>query len=91
MLASYPKPLDRNGAMSRIVRNKLDLQNPPKLTRRQEAELAALSKMPDAQIDYSDIPPLGETFWKNAVPNPFCKPKRDFNERQSVLIRMAGS
>ena len=62
--------------MSKIVRYKVDLQNLPPLTRRQKAELAALARMPDAQIDYSDIPPLDEAFWKNAVQNPFYKPKK---------------
>lgn len=62
--------------MSKIVRYKVDLKNLPPPTRRQKAELAALSKMPDAQIDYSDAPPLDEAFWKNAVPNPFYKPKK---------------
>ena len=60
--------------MGKIVRYKVDLQNLPLLTRRQVAELAALARIPDAQIDYSDIPLLDEAFWKNAVPNPFCKP-----------------
>jgi uncharacterized protein (DUF4415 family) len=30
--------------------------------------------MPDEMIDYSDIPPLGEDFWKNAIRNPYYKP-----------------
>jgi len=46
----------------------------PPLTDGQRAELKALSEMPDSDIDYSDIPPLTEKFWQNAVPNPFCKP-----------------
>jgi uncharacterized protein (DUF4415 family) len=32
--------------------------------------------MPDDQIDYSDIPPLTDEFWKNAVRNPFYKPTK---------------
>ena len=32
--------------------------------------------MPDSAIDYSDIPPLDEAFWKNAVQNPFYKPTK---------------
>lgn len=28
------------------------------------------------EIDYSDIPPLGDKFWRNAVANPFYKPKK---------------
>jgi uncharacterized protein (DUF4415 family) len=30
--------------------------------------------MPDEKIDYSDIPPLGENFWKHAIRNPYYKP-----------------
>lgn len=36
--------------------------------------LAALAQMPDELIDYSDIPPLDESFWKNAIRNPYYKP-----------------
>ena len=32
--------------------------------------------MPDGDIDYSDIPPLSDEFWKNAVRNPFYKPTK---------------
>lgn len=55
-----------------MVRFKLD--DLPPLTEERKAELKALSDMPDSEIDYSDIPPLTEEFWKNAVPNPFYKP-----------------
>jgi uncharacterized protein (DUF4415 family) len=51
----------------------MDLSNPPPLTTQQKAELAALADRP---IDYSDIPPLDEAFWKNAVRNPFYKPTK---------------
>lgn len=46
----------------------------PPLTEERKAELKALADMSDSGIDYSDIPPLTEEFWKNAVPNPFYKP-----------------
>jgi uncharacterized protein (DUF4415 family) len=36
--------------------------------------LAALAQVPDELIDYSDIPPLDERFWKNAIRNPYYKP-----------------
>jgi len=39
-----------------IVTTKLDPAKPRPLTRKQRAEIAALSKMPDREIDYSDIP-----------------------------------
>ncbi len=32
--------------------------------------------MPDDAIDYSDSPPLGDEFWKNAIRNPFYKPTK---------------
>jgi len=32
--------------------------------------------MPDEAIDTSDIPPLTDEFWKNAVRNPFYKPTK---------------
>jgi hypothetical protein len=38
------------------VQFKLDIKNPSKLTTRQRKRLAALAAMPDAKIDYSDIP-----------------------------------
>lgn len=37
------------------------------LTEEQIAELKALSDMPDSDIDYSDIPPLTDAFFENAV------------------------
>ena len=32
--------------------------------------------MLDSEIDYSDIPPLDDAFWKKAVRNPFYKPTK---------------
>ena len=46
----------------------------PKLTARQKRELKELARRPDSEIDHSDIPPLTEKFWKNAVRNPFYRP-----------------
>ena len=48
----------------------------PPLTEERKAELKALAEMPDSEIDYSDIPPLDESFWKNAVRNPFYNPTK---------------
>lgn len=62
--------------MSKIVRYEVDLNNLPPLTEERQAELKALAEMPDSEIDYSDIPPLDESFWKNAVRNPFYKPTK---------------
>ncbi len=60
--------------MNKNVKFKLDLTNQPPLTRKQKAELKALQSLSDDNIDYSDIPPLSDEFWKNAAPNPFYKP-----------------
>jgi uncharacterized protein (DUF4415 family) len=46
----------------------------PPLTEEDIAELKALAERPDSEIDYSDIPPLDETFWARGVRNPFYKP-----------------
>ncbi|MEI6067618.1 MAG: BrnA antitoxin family protein [Methylococcaceae bacterium] len=46
------------------------------LTEQQQAEIAALKAMPDEAVDYSDIPPLTEEFWQNAVRNPYYKPTK---------------
>ncbi len=62
--------------MSKTVKSELDLTNPPRLTDAQKAELEALKRLPDEEIDYSDIPPLDDEFWKNAVRNPFYKPTK---------------
>ncbi len=39
-----------------IVRYELDPNNPPPLTRKQRAALEALDRLPDSEIDLSDIP-----------------------------------
>ena len=56
---------------------------PAPLTPAQTAELAALATLPDARIDMSDIPPLTQAFWKNAVRNPFYRPVK-----QQVTVRL---
>lgn len=60
----------------RTVHYELDPNQPPPLTERQKAELEALQTLPDSAIDYSDIPPLTDEFWANAVRNPFYKPTK---------------
>lgn len=59
---------------TKLVSYEIDLASPPPLTETQKAELKALAAMPDEAIDYSDIPPLTEAFWQNAVRNPFYRP-----------------
>jgi uncharacterized protein (DUF4415 family) len=39
--------------------------------------------MPDDEIDFSDIPRLPESFWKNAVRNPFYRPVK-----QQLTVRL---
>ena len=54
-----------------------------KLTEKQKRELAKLAARPDSDIDFSDIPPLTEKFWKNAIRNPFYRPRK-----QQVTLRI---
>jgi uncharacterized protein (DUF4415 family) len=55
---------------------------PSPLTAKQRREVAVLASMPDDKIDYSDIPPLTDRFWKHAVRNPFYRPvKRQLTVR----------
>ena len=70
------KPRSRTEAANRRKKYEFDLNNLPPLTEEQKAELKALSEMPDNAIDCSDIPPLDDTFWKNAVRNPFYRPTK---------------
>jgi uncharacterized protein (DUF4415 family) len=58
------------------VKYEIDLSSPPVLTSAQKAALKALRDRPEGEIDYSDIPPLQEGFWKNAVRNPFYRPTK---------------
>ena len=53
------------------------------LTAAQRREVAALVTQPDDKIDYSDIPPLTERFWKSAVRNPFYRPVK-----QQLTLRL---
>jgi uncharacterized protein (DUF4415 family) len=57
--------------MGKFVRKTLEDSKP---TAREIKRLAALAARPDSEIDYSDIPPLDEKFWRNAIPNPFYRP-----------------
>lgn len=63
--------------MSRkFVEHDVDLADLPPLTEKQEAELRALAVRPDGEIDYGDIAPLTDAFWKNAVRNPIYRPTK---------------
>ena len=61
---------------TKTVAYEVDLSNLPPLTSGQQAELKALSEMPDSEIDHSDIAPLDDAFWRNAVQNPFYRPTK---------------
>jgi uncharacterized protein (DUF4415 family) len=67
----------------KTIKHKAELGNLPKLTKQQKAELEALAKMSDADIDYSDIPPLSDEFWQKAMRNPFYRPTK-----QSTTLRV---
>lgn len=61
---------------TKTVTYEADLSNLPSLTKAQQAELKALAEMQDSELDTSDIAPLDDAFWKNAVQNPFYKPTK---------------
>lgn len=61
---------------TKTVAYEADLSSLPPLTKAQQAELKALAEMQDSEIDTSDIAPLDDAFWKNAVQNPFYKPTK---------------
>jgi uncharacterized protein (DUF4415 family) len=60
----------------KFVKRTLDLANLPSPTKKQKADLATLAARPHSEIDFSDIPPLTEDFWKNAVRGKFYKPTK---------------
>lgn len=68
---------------TKIVKRDIDLQNLPPLTDEQRARLSLLAKIPDSEIDYSDIPPLEDAFWTSAIRNPFYKPTK-----QATTVRI---
>ncbi|UDF03822.1 BrnA antitoxin family protein [Asticcacaulis sp. AND118] len=68
---------------SKIVRRIFDPANPPVLTEAQKRQLEALAARPDSEIDVSDIPPLTDGFWENALRNPFMRPVK-----QQATVRL---
>ncbi|MFN0168649.1 MAG: BrnA antitoxin family protein [Bryobacteraceae bacterium] len=66
--------------MSKPVRRTLakDVMTPAR-----KQKLARLAARPDAEIDFSDIPPLKDSFWKNAIRNPFYRPVK-----QQLTVRL---
>lgn len=65
------------------VTSDFDPARPAPLTRKQKAELKALSALPDEAIDTSDIPPLAEEFWKAAERGLFYRPLK-----QQLTLRL---
>src|ERR1700690_4466671 len=53
------------------------------VTPARKRKLAEIAERPDSEIDFSDIPPLDESFWKNAVRNPFYRPVK-----QQLTVRL---
>jgi len=66
--------------MKKLVRR--TLANSP-LTPPRKHKLAQLAEQPELEIDFSDIPPLKESFWENAVRNPFYRPVK-----QQLTVRL---
>lgn len=62
---------------TKMVKQKVDIDNLPPLTSEQQEELKALAAMPDEEIDTSDIPTLGDAVWENAVVGQFYKPIKE--------------
>lgn len=57
-------------AFHNLVINK---RNSMELTERNLKELEELARMPDSEIDYSDIPPLNPEDWKNSSRGVFYR------------------
>jgi len=66
--------------MSKLVSKTL-ADNP--ITPARKRKLARLAGRSDAEIDFSDIPPLKQSFWENAVRNPFYRPVK-----QQLTVRL---
>ena len=49
----------------------------------QQARLKSLATLSDQDIDYSDIPPLTDEFWRRAVRNPLYRPVK-----QQLTVRI---
>jgi len=66
--------------MSKLVRK--TLADSP-MTPARQRKLARIAARPDEEVDFSEIPPLKESFWKNAVRNPFYRPVK-----QQLTVRL---
>jgi uncharacterized protein (DUF4415 family) len=66
--------------MTKIVRKSLSNRG---LTAAGKRRLEKLARRPDNEIDTSEIPELTESFWQNAVRNPFYRPVK-----QQLTLRL---
>jgi len=66
--------------MSKVVRKTL-AESP--MTPARKRRLARVAARPDSKIDLSAIPRLRESFWENAVRNPFYRPVK-----QQLTVRL---
>ncbi|HWB95228.1 MAG TPA: BrnA antitoxin family protein [Bryobacteraceae bacterium] len=53
------------------------------MTPARKRKLAQVAARPDSEIDFSEIPSLPESFWENAVCNPFYRPVK-----QQLTVRL---
>jgi uncharacterized protein (DUF4415 family) len=67
-------------AMTKIVGKSL---SDSRLAAGRKRRLEKLSRLPDEEIDTSDIPELTEKFWQSAVRNPFYRPVK-----QQLTLRL---
>jgi uncharacterized DUF497 family protein/uncharacterized protein (DUF4415 family) len=63
--------LTKGDAMGKIIRRTWEEMENHKVSPEAIARMKAIK---DEDIDFSDIPPLTEKFWKNAVRNPLYRP-----------------
>ena len=54
-----------------------------RLTEKDKRELRSSAARPESEIDLSDIPEATEKFWKNAIRNPWYRPRK-----QQVTLRI---
>ena len=71
-MSSLTEPPGRSKpAMSKVARRTLaDIPMTPARRRK----LAQMTEQPDSKIDVPEIPPLKDSFWKNAVRSPLYRP-----------------
>ena len=70
--------------MTKIVKKSLSNSS---LTAGRKRRLEKLSRVPDSEVDTSELPELTEKFWQNAVRNPFYRPvKRQLTLRLDADI-----